>query len=99
MSCNGISLPDTKQPASRLPTLFVTRFTLRPGAVLQRPSSSSDCLVVGVNGGDLINDSEPSLHVSLEKDSVTLMPKKQPFRLRNKSRADVEFRLVEIRRQ
>jgi hypothetical protein len=38
------------------------------------------------------------LHVSLEKDSVTLMPKEQPFRLRNKGSDDAEFRLIEIRR-
>jgi hypothetical protein len=84
--------------APRAAKLFVTHFTIAPGAAVEEPSSSSDCLIIGINGGDLVNEKPPFLHVSLEKDAVTLMPKEQPFRLRNKGSQDVEFRLLEIRR-
>jgi hypothetical protein len=97
MACNGISVADAK-PEGKLARLFVTHFTLQPGAAVDQPSSSSDCLLVGINGGDLLNEKAPFLHVSLERDSVTFMPREQPFRLRNKSGDDVEFRLIEIRR-
>ena len=97
MSCNGIGTPEAEL-GKNLPKLFVTHFTIASGAVLEKPGASSDCLIVGINGGDLVNEKPPFLHVSLEKESVTLMPKEQPFRLRNKSAASVEFRLLEIRR-
>ena len=98
MSCNGIVSPETKEEGKKLPKLFITDFILEPGAALDQPSSSSDCLLVGINGGDLVNENAPFLHVSLEKDSVTLMPREQPFRLRNKGSDTVEFRLIEIQR-
>jgi hypothetical protein len=97
MSCNGIGVPDTEN-GTNLPKLFVTHFRIAPGAEVEEPNSSSDCLIIGINGGDLVNEKPPFLHVSLEKDAVTLMPREQPFRLRNKSSQDVEFRLLEIRR-
>ncbi len=98
MSCNGIAIPETKQKGTNTPKLYITNFVLEAGAALEQPSSSSDCLVVGINGGDLVNENRPFLHVSLEHDSVTLMPKELPFRLRNKSSDKVEFRVIEIRR-
>jgi hypothetical protein len=97
MSCNGIGVPETEK-GKKFPKLFVTHFTIEPGAAVEEPSASSDCLIIGINGGDLVNEKPPFLHVSLEKDAVTLMPKEQPFRLRNKGSQDVEFRLLEIRR-
>lgn len=45
-----------------------------------------------------MNEKAPFLHVSLQKDSVSLMPKEQPFRLRNKGSTDVKFRLIQIQR-
>jgi hypothetical protein len=108
MACNGIVAPTffgivgpetkTKEEGQKLPRLFITHFKLEPGAVLDEPSSSSDCLLVGINGGDLLNESAPFHHVSLGKDSVTLMPREQPFRLRNKGSETVEFQMIEIRR-
>ena len=98
MSCNGIGIPETKNEEKKAPKLFVTHFILEPGATLDQPSTSSDCLIIGINGGDLFNDKVPLLHVSLEKDAVTLMPRDQPFRLRNKGSDNVEFRLIEVRR-
>jgi hypothetical protein len=99
IACNGIGVPVTKEPEEKkLPRLFVTHFILEPRAVLDQPNPSSDCLIIGINGGDLLNERWPLLHLSLEKDSVTLMPKEQAFRLRNKGANNVEFRLIEVRR-
>jgi hypothetical protein len=98
MSCNGIGDGNQEENEKKIPKLFVTHFLLEPGAAFEQPSSSSDCLIIGINGGDLPNEKLPLLHVSLEKDSVTLMPKEQPFRLRNKGADNIEFRLIEIRR-
>ncbi|MBV9075836.1 MAG: hypothetical protein JOZ10_19605 [Acidobacteria bacterium] len=98
MACNGIGVPPSSEDNKKSPRMFVTRFTLEPGAALDQPSSSSDCLIVGIDGGDLVNERAPQLHVSLEKDSLTLMPREKPFRLRNKSAKSVEFRLIEIAR-
>jgi hypothetical protein len=98
MACNGIGTLGTKEEEKKLPKLFITHFILEPGAALDQPSSSSDCLLIGLNGGDLLNEKAPFLHVSLEKDSVTLMPREQPFRLRNKGSDTVEFRMIQIQR-
>ena len=98
MSCNGIGDGKQEENEKKIPKLFITHFLLEPGAAFEQPSPSSDCLIIGINGGDLLNEKLPLLHVSLEKDSVTLMPKEQPFRLRNKGSDNVEFRLIEIRR-
>lgn len=106
MLCNGIGVPDIweggkripkKEGGMKTPKLFVTNITLEPGAELE-PPADSDCLLIGINGGDLLNEKPPFLHVDLGKESVTLMPREQPFRLRNKGSVNVEFRMIEIRR-
>jgi hypothetical protein len=101
MVCTGISsIPDAKDKEKKLPKLSVTHFIIKPGAALERTQTgcSSDCLIIGINGGDLLNEQAPFLHVSLAKDSVTLMPKEQPFRLSNKGLNDVEFFLIDVQR-
>jgi len=97
MRCNGIAVPDAKEEGKKIPKLFVTDMTLRPGAAVE-PPANSDCLLIGIKGGDLLNEKPPFLHVDLGRDSVTLMPREQPFRLRNKGSENVEFRMIEIRR-
>jgi len=97
MACNDLSVPDAEK-VKNLPNLTVTHFTIEPGAAAEQPGSSSDCRIIGINGGDLINEEPPFLHVYLEKDEVILMPKEQPFRLRNRGSQNVELRLLEIRR-
>jgi hypothetical protein len=98
MSCNGIGTYDPKYGEQKLPKLLVTHFIIEPGAVLERPSSSTDVVIIGINGGDLLNEKAPFLPVSLAKDDVTLMPKEQEFRLRNTTSAIVELRMVAIQR-
>jgi hypothetical protein len=67
MACNGIGASGIKGVDKKVPKLFVTHFTLEPGAALDEPSSPSDCLIIGIQGGDLVNEKLPSLHVSLER--------------------------------
>lgn len=98
MACNGIGVGETKDARKEPPKLFVTQFTIGPGAALDEPDSSSDCLIIGINEGDLVNEKPPFLHVSLEKDAVVLLPKGVPYLLRNKGAKNVELRLIEIRR-
>jgi hypothetical protein len=98
ISCNGIGTYDPKDGEHKLPKLFVTHFIIEPGAVLERPSSSTDVVIIGINGGDLLNEKAPFLPVSLAKDDVTLMPKEQEFPLRNTTSANVELRMVAIQR-
>ena len=47
MACNGISAPDHEDKTQ--PKLYVTHFTIEPGGTLAQPSSSSDCLIIGIN--------------------------------------------------
>jgi hypothetical protein len=61
LGCDGIGVVPEKQEGKRLPKLFLTHFILEPGAALDQPSSSSDCLLVGINGGDLLNEKAPFL--------------------------------------
>jgi len=97
MACNDLSVPDAEK-VKNLPNLTVTHFTIEPGAAVEEARPSSDCLIIGINGGDLVNEKPSFLHVSLEKDVVILMPKQHPFRLRNKGSENIELRLLEIRR-
>jgi hypothetical protein len=99
--CAAYRSPHLGQHSQRKPVqarLVVTHFRMEPGAAVAEPGPSSDCLIIGINGGDLVNEKPPFLHVSLEKDAVTLMPKGGHFGLRNNSSEGVEFRLLEIRR-
>src|SRR5579863_8160703 len=63
MACNGIEIVGEKEKDSKMPRLFVTHFLLEPDAVLEQPSPSSDYLIIGINGGDLLNEKTPLLHV------------------------------------
>jgi hypothetical protein len=99
MTCNGTGAPDAwDKRQTRQPTLSTVHYTLEPGPVLSEPNSDLDCLIVGINGGSVLNEEWPSRHVSLDKDEVTLLPKEQPFRLRNVGPTDVEFRMIAIER-
>jgi hypothetical protein len=96
MSCNGIGGKEGKD--RKIPKLFITHFILEPGATLDEPGSPSDCLIIGISGGDLVNEKPPFLHVSLANEAVALMPRGVPYLLRNTGAKNVELRLIEIRR-
>ena len=96
MACNG------PQPAKtldqKLPILMFLHIRLAPGASFNSWESEPDCLIFGVNGGILVNELAPFGEVSLEKNSVTLMPRELPYRLRNTTSGTIEFRIAEDRR-
>jgi hypothetical protein len=64
--------------------LFVTRYILAPGAPLNPPVEGHDALIVGMNNGELVNEKKsPPSHVSASNGLVMLMPKEEPYLLRN----------------
>ena len=69
-----------------------------PGAFIEYPNALSDYLILGIGGGELLNEKKPFGHVSLDQNAVTLMPRGKPFRLRNNGSESVEFRLIRIER-
>ncbi len=97
MGCNGLAVPDAKNEQTSGPKLHITDYTFQPNAVLNRSDSSSDFLIIGIEGGDVLND-KTLVRISLAKDFVTLMPKEVPFSLRNDSAQNIKFRVIEIRR-
>ena len=106
MVCNGLGSGPRKPSAvespndegKRGPSLFTLYIRLEPGAPFKSASFPGDCVILGINGGGLSNEMAPFRKVDLEKNSVTLMPRELPFRLRNQSSKTVEFQVIEIRR-
>ena len=100
MTCNGPSAPPTvanpKIGDTDLPRLLITEMRLEPGAAWDVRNATSDYLVEVIGEGALVNEKTPFRHVSLNKGSVTLMPRGKPFQLRNNSSITVEFRVIEI---
>jgi hypothetical protein len=71
---------------------------LAPGASFNSWDSEPDRLIFGINGGILVNELTPVGEVSLEKDSVTLMPRELAYRLRNTTSRTIAFRIAQVRR-
>jgi hypothetical protein len=106
--CNWIGLvPDVKTDRNDATEtaggegtqLFVTRLVLSRGAPLKRLVEGHDVLIVGRNDGELVNDLKPPpAHVYLANGFAMLMPKEEPFLLRNVGNQDLDLLLVEIRK-
>ena len=78
--------------------LFVTRYTLAPGAPLS-PVVGRYVLIVGRNSGELVNEKKsPPSHVNISDGSVMLMPKEEPYLLRNIGKESVELLVIEVRK-
>jgi hypothetical protein len=97
IACNGIGAPDTERDKNQ-PKLSTVHYIVEPDAALDESTASSDYLIIGISGGDLVNEKPPFRHLFLEKDEVNLLPRGQPFHLRNKTSHDVEVRLIQIQR-
>jgi mannose-6-phosphate isomerase-like protein (cupin superfamily) len=108
MSCDwmsGISLrkTDARKTADTPPDesskLFVTRCTLAPGAPLNPLVEGSDVLIVGMNNGELVNEKKsPQSHVNVSSGLVMLMPKEEPYLLRNIGKVNLELLVIEVRK-
>lgn len=99
-SCNWMSgvshekVNDTDGPRSQL---FVTRYILAPGAPLNRPVEGRDVLIVGMDNGELVNEKKsPQSHVNVSNGLAILMPKEEPFLLRNTGKEKLELLVIEV---
>ncbi len=79
--------------------LFVTRYILAPGAPLNPPIEGTEVLVVGMNNGELVNEKKlPQSHVNVSGGLVMLMPKEEPYLLRNIGNENLELLVIEVRK-
>ncbi|HTS04668.1 MAG TPA: hypothetical protein VMP68_03725 [Candidatus Eisenbacteria bacterium] len=85
--------------ADSRPKLLVTRYILAPGAPLNPPVEGTDVLIVGMNGGELVNEKKsPQNHVNVSSGLVMLMPKEEPYLLRNIGKENLELLMIEVRK-
>ena len=107
-SCNWISAitlrnADTTKTANTAadlrPKLFVTRCILVPGAPLSPLVEGTDVLIVSMNNGELVNEKK-SLQspVNVSSGLVMLMPKEEPYLLRNTGKENLDLLVIEIRK-
>jgi hypothetical protein len=82
------------------PALFVTTFILAPGAPLDsRQIVGGEVLIVGRNRGEVVNEKKlPPAQINVYEDLVMLMPKDEPYLLRNIGKGNLELLLIEIRK-
>lgn len=107
-SCNWISATPlrkavttktTNTVADSRPKLFVTRCILARRAPLNPLVAGTDVLIVGVNNGELVNEKKsPESHVDVSSGLVMLMPKEEPYLLRNIGKENLELLVIEVRK-
>ena len=91
---HGKAHNDADGPSSQL---FVTRCILAPGAPLNPFVESRDVLIVGMNNGELVNEKKsPQSHVNVFNGLVILMPKEEPYLLRNTGKEKLELLVIEV---
>lgn len=88
----------TSSVAEKRPKPLVTRFVLSPGAPLNSLVEGSEVLIVGMNSGEVVNEkNSPLSHVNVSNGSVMLMPKGEPYLLRNVGGQTLELLVIEVR--
>ena len=106
-SCDWISavnirkaVPTTDGTGDSHPALFVTTFILAPGAALDSQGIvGGEVLIVGRNKGEVINvKKSPPARIDVYEGLVMLMPKEEPYLLRNIGKDNAELLLIEIRK-
>ena len=82
------------------PALFLTRFILAPGAPMDsREIVGGEVLIIGRNKGEVVNERKaPPIRIDVYEDLVMLMPKDEPYLLRNVGKDNLELLLIEIRK-
>ena len=79
--------------------VFVTRFILAPGAPLNPLIEGREVLLVGMNSGEFVNEKKsPPNHVNVSHGLVMLMPKEEPYLLRNIGKETLELLVIEVRK-
>lgn len=83
-------------PADRREFLVI-RLRLSPGAPMTRMVAGEDELIVGMGKGELANEAKsPPVDVSVSEGSVFLMPRDEPYKLRNVGKQDVEVLVIRL---
>jgi hypothetical protein len=97
---NATTSKTTGAADDSLSTLIVTRFVLAPGAPLDSQTIvGGEVLIVSRKSGEVINEkkSPPSL-INVYDGLVMLMPKDEPYLLRNTGKENLELLLIEVRK-
>jgi mannose-6-phosphate isomerase-like protein (cupin superfamily) len=107
-SCNWISAITLREAftaktvdtsADSRPRLFVTHCSLAPGAPLTPLVEGTDELIVAMNNGELVNAKKsPENHIEVSSGFVMLMPKEEPYLLKNIGKENLELLVIEVRR-
>jgi hypothetical protein len=106
MSCEWLSTPPVTfkgdkptNPKTDPKGVFVTRYTLEPGAPLHPTVVGHDVLVVGMNDGELVNEAKaPQTHMNVTNGTVMLMSKEEPYLLRNIGKQTLDLLLIDVRK-
>lgn len=106
MGCEWLSTPpirwkDGNSQTSKLPPkgVFVTRFTISPGALLDRMNEGDDILIVGMCEGELVNEAKaPKSHVNITNGLVMLMAKEDHYLLRNTGEKSLDLLVIDVRK-
>jgi mannose-6-phosphate isomerase-like protein (cupin superfamily) len=89
----------TDTAADERSKLFVTRCILAPGAPLSPLVEGRDVLIVGMNNGELVNEKKsPQRHVGVSTGLVMLMPKEEPYLLRNIGKENLDLLVIDVRK-
>ena len=107
-SCEWLSTPplrngdvgkNTEASENKRSKVFVTRYLLAPGAPLNQTAEGRDIVIVGLNDGELQNEKKATQgHVNVTSGSVMLMPKEEPYLLRNVGKDALQLLLIEVRK-
>ncbi len=83
-----------------IPALITERLLLAPGASLDsRSIVGEEVLIVGKNNGEISNEKKsPFGRIDVFDGMVMLMPKGEPYLLKNVGQFEVDLLLVEIRK-
>lgn len=106
--CNWVSTidlhraPHDKRVAEKHKTnrsVFTTRFILAPGALLDsRQIVGGEVLIIGKNNGEIRNERKSFDRINVYDGLVMLMPKGEPYLLRNIGQSEVDLLLIQIRK-
>jgi mannose-6-phosphate isomerase-like protein (cupin superfamily) len=97
-SCDFMSGVSTHSVDDEQSALFVTRYILAPGAPLNQPVEGTEALIVGMGNGELLNEKKsPQSRITVFDGLVMLMPKQEPYQLRNVGKESLTLLLIEIR--
>ena len=99
MSCHcGAVVSKNKQNAPSEPSqLLETWLTISPDALLTKGILGDDEVFIPMGIGRLVNEAKsPVIQIPIGEVSMFLMPKCEPYRLRNVGKQDLKVRIIRI---